>query len=170
MTLGVKHNTVKLVKFNKDWAKHFESEKKRLEKILGKHALAIEHIGSTAIHGLKSKPIIDITVGVPSLKLAKKYVKMLENAGYVNPDIFRQDQHLMFSKRMSGVTTHHIHVVRHKGEIWKNHIGFRDHMRSNSKALKEYLKLKEKMGKKFANDRPGYTKSKEEYVKRYCIK
>ena len=40
---------------------------------LGESAVAIEHVGSTAIPGIHTKPILDIVVGVRSLDDAMKY-------------------------------------------------------------------------------------------------
>ena len=40
-----------------------------LVPIFGDNLVDIEHIGSTAVPGLKSKPIIDILVAVKSLSL-----------------------------------------------------------------------------------------------------
>ena len=43
-------------------------KKKRIKKILKDNLVFIEHIGSTSIPNLKSKPIIDILISVNSLE------------------------------------------------------------------------------------------------------
>jgi GrpB-like predicted nucleotidyltransferase (UPF0157 family) len=58
--------------YDPNWPKLFEQEHTRIRNALGSSALAIEHIGSTAVPGLPSKPIIDLLVGVPSLEEAKQ--------------------------------------------------------------------------------------------------
>lgn len=45
--------------YNPLWAKLFEKEKKKLFAVLPSEVI-IEHIGSTSIIGLASKPVIDI--------------------------------------------------------------------------------------------------------------
>ncbi|WP_320385002.1 GrpB family protein, partial [Escherichia coli] len=37
------------MEYNPDWTKNFEEEKTKLLHFFGSHAVAIEHIGSTAI-------------------------------------------------------------------------------------------------------------------------
>lgn len=57
--------------YDHNWPTLFEQERTRIKKALGSFVLAIEHMGSTAVPGLPSKPIIDLLVGMPSLEEAK---------------------------------------------------------------------------------------------------
>ncbi|WP_247162944.1 GrpB family protein, partial [Escherichia coli] len=41
------------MEYNPDWTKNFEEEKIKLLHFFGSHAVAIEHIGSTARHCCK---------------------------------------------------------------------------------------------------------------------
>jgi len=56
-----------VVPYQSGWIELFEQEADLLRSILGEQALCIEHIGSTSIPGMASKPIIDIMVAVVSL-------------------------------------------------------------------------------------------------------
>lgn len=40
---------IEIMEYNPDWTKNFEEEKIKLLHFFGSHAVAIEHIGSTAI-------------------------------------------------------------------------------------------------------------------------
>jgi GrpB-like predicted nucleotidyltransferase (UPF0157 family) len=51
--------------YDPNWPTLFEQERIRIKNTLGSFALAIEHMGSTAVPGLPSKPVIDLLVGVP---------------------------------------------------------------------------------------------------------
>ncbi|MFD1849859.1 GrpB family protein [Oceanobacillus bengalensis] len=66
--LGVDKGTVHLVKHDKKWKAIFQSEKALLEKLISEHIVEIQHFGSTSIRHIKAKPIIDILIGVKSLK------------------------------------------------------------------------------------------------------
>lgn len=55
---------VKLEKHDPEWKSIFEIEKKKLLKVLGTQGLKIEHIGSTSLPDICSKPVIDIMIGV----------------------------------------------------------------------------------------------------------
>ena len=55
---------IEIMEYNPDWTKNFEEEKIKLLRFFGSHAVAIEHIGSTAIPNQRAKPVIDIFIGV----------------------------------------------------------------------------------------------------------
>ena len=56
--------------YDPNWPALFEQESAGIKRALGSFTSAIEHVGSTAVPGLPSKPIIDLLVGVPSLEEA----------------------------------------------------------------------------------------------------
>ena len=62
------------------WKKQFREEKKTLEKLLGKKALGIYHIGSTAVGTIVAKPIVDIIVETDDPKAA---ADILAGSGYI---------------------------------------------------------------------------------------
>lgn len=62
---------------------------------IGGAALAVEHIGSTAVPGLAAKPIVDIVLAVTDIGDEARFVPQLEGAGYVlrvrEPDHFNRN-------------------------------------------------------------------------------
>ena len=48
--------------YDERWTQDFEAIASEIRNVLGELALAIEHVGSTAVLGLSAKPIIDIDV------------------------------------------------------------------------------------------------------------
>jgi GrpB-like predicted nucleotidyltransferase (UPF0157 family) len=62
------------------WKTKYEKAKDKLLEIIDEFVVAIEHIGSTAIPGLASKPVIDILIGLRSLDDAEKCIpKLIEH-------------------------------------------------------------------------------------------
>lgn len=59
---------VELVEYDPSWPEKFQREKQKIEEEIGKYVLAIEHIGSTAIPFMIAKPVIDIQIGVKTLR------------------------------------------------------------------------------------------------------
>ena len=55
-----------LVDYDPRWPALFEHERAHLSGLLGKDALSIEHMGSTAVPGLAAKPVVDIGIAVAS--------------------------------------------------------------------------------------------------------
>ncbi len=56
-----------IVTYDPQWSMLFEREKGRLLALFTGVKAAVEHVGSTAVEGLGSKPIIDIMLGVERL-------------------------------------------------------------------------------------------------------
>ena len=65
------HEEVKLHPYDPAWPSMFAAERQRLLALLPGAILLVEHIGSTAVPGMLSKPIIDLLAGVESMALAK---------------------------------------------------------------------------------------------------
>src|SRR5215813_10035874 len=65
------------------WPRMFKAESAQLRAALGSLVQRIEHMGSTAVPGLPSKPVIDFLIGVTSLADARaRSIKPLEAMGY----------------------------------------------------------------------------------------
>jgi GrpB-like predicted nucleotidyltransferase (UPF0157 family) len=62
---GVEKSEIRILDYDKDWMKKFETHARIIAGALGGSALRIEHIGSTSVPGLAAKPIIDILAVVP---------------------------------------------------------------------------------------------------------
>ncbi|HEX4545170.1 MAG TPA: GrpB family protein, partial [Candidatus Acidoferrum sp.] len=53
---------IMIADYDPRWPEQFETLRSRIAAALGDLAIAIEHIGSTAVPGLAAKPVIDIDV------------------------------------------------------------------------------------------------------------
>ena len=51
---------IKLETYNENWSRDFEKEVAIIEGVLSGNLMAAYHIGSTAISGIRAKPVIDI--------------------------------------------------------------------------------------------------------------
>jgi GrpB-like predicted nucleotidyltransferase (UPF0157 family) len=85
MYLGLPYGQDFLVLHNPNWVKLFEEEKSKLRSVLPPEALDIQHIGSTAVPGLKAKPIIDIAIATQHHTLADEWQETMAYLGYDYP-------------------------------------------------------------------------------------
>ena len=166
MTIGLKKGTVKLVAHSNKWKNEFEKEKERLVKHLGKMIVDIQHIGSTLIHRIKAKPIIDIAAGTRKAPDIKKLINPLKLLGYT----FRKNtsikgRHLFFAKGSEAKRTHYLHIEKFGGQRWKNDLKFRDRLNSNTKLAKRYESLKITLADVCSENRKLYTKMKSKFIK-----
>lgn len=167
--VGLKRGTVKLVKHDPKWKQSFYREAKKIRNVFGKDALDIQHVGSTAIPGISAKPIIDIAMIVSSLQKARKYIIALKKLGYKKKRENRIDR-LFFTKGPERRRTHYLHVGEKSSGYVENMILFRDYLRKNKKAAREYAELKEKLARQHPDNRYVYTAKKEKFIKTIVTK
>lgn len=167
--IGLTRGKVVLVPHRKEWGDAFLKEKKNLKKILGDHVVAIEHCGSTAIPGIKAKPVIDVLVGVKTVKKeGEKCATLLDNTkGYYSRNkYFPKKDRFVVAKGNEAMRTHYIHIVRYKGTIWNNLFRFRDILKTNKVLAREYSTLKEKLERAHPDERRVYTQKKSVFVRK----
>jgi len=157
-----------IVDYDSAWPVVFEREKSRIVSIIGPHVLAIEHVGSTAVPGLAAKPIIDILVGIPSLREAAACVVPLASIGFEYVPEYEAEipDRRYFRKGPPTGRTHHLHMVEHGGAFWERHLLFRDFLRVHPERAREYARLKRDLASRFRGDREAYTNGKKDFVRR----
>jgi len=142
--LGLKKNLNLLVDYDPLWEAAFNEEQKRLSQALGEIAKGIEHYGSTAVPGMRAKPILDILVGVRPLDEWAKCRAPLEALGYdyvANAGV--PGHHIFGRGRDSTERTHLVHVVEFFGEEWCSNLALRDALRRDESLRAKYLEVKE---------------------------
>ena len=60
--IGLKRGYLEIMDYQENYPIIYEKEKDELLKIYGDKIFQIDHVGSTSIKGIKSKPIIDILI------------------------------------------------------------------------------------------------------------
>lgn len=144
----------------------FEAEVHRIAGALGNIPIQYEHIGSTAVAGLRAKPIIDILIGVrslvdadtciqPMMALDYEYVKRYEN---------RLPQRRFFRRRVDGATRFQVHMVEHGGPFWHEHLLFREALRNFDDLRDRYERLKTELAEQYRDQREAYADAKGEFV------
>jgi GrpB-like predicted nucleotidyltransferase (UPF0157 family) len=163
MSIGLARGTVRLQDYNPEWSKEFEREVARIQSALP--AGPFEHIGSTAIPGMPSKPIIDFMLGVPDLGVVSSFEIPLKALGYIHRANGDTIDRTLFVRGPEECRTHHFSFVLIDSIQWKNAVGFRDMLRTNSELASRYAKLKKELERDFADDRSAYTAAKEPFFR-----
>ena len=163
--LGLEHSEVLLAAPDSDWQEEFIRERRVLGEALGSLAIAIEHVGSTAVGTIPAKPIIDIAILVDSDTAISQAVSRLEAAGYIyrgNTD--NQGGHLFVKESSPGVRTHHVHVAHKDDPQWRDWLRFRDFLRTDRELRRRYAQLKSELKERFPHDRQSYTLGKSRFI------
>ena len=88
-----------ITEYNPNWRMFFKNEKKLLKEIFSNQYKTINHIGSTSIPSLTSKPIVDISIGVEKLCEKDFYSKFLKTIGYKYQTGSEFEKWILFEKR-----------------------------------------------------------------------
>lgn len=155
---------VEVAEYDPAWPVAFERERALIADALGDLALAIEHVGSTAVAGLGAKPIIDIMIAVSNLAEGEHCVGPLERLGYEYRGEAGIPGRLFFRKFTEGLRTHHLYVVEQGSDYWELHLLFRDYLREHPEEARDYYDLKVRLAERFGADRLGYNEAKTEFI------
>ncbi len=156
--------------YNPDYLLWYEIEKEKLVQHLGPDTIVrISHIGSTAVPGLLSKPIIDILMEVSKecdrgfiTDQLKKMNWILMNSN--DMPSFKQTFNKGYTKYGFEEKVYHLHV-RYLDD-W-NELYFRDYLLEHPSVATEYAELKKKLKEEYEHDRDAYTNAKEAFVLHY---
>jgi GrpB-like predicted nucleotidyltransferase (UPF0157 family) len=110
--LGLRQKIVRLDDPHPRWPEAFALEAEAIRQALGETALAIEHIGSTSVPGLVSKPIIDMMAGLRRLADVTLLHDPLARLGYDHAGEQVEGDHI-FGKGIE--RTYLLHVVEMDG-------------------------------------------------------
>lgn len=164
MGIGVAEGKLQMEEYDPEWKVRGQEMVSSLKSIM-KKAVDIQHVGSTSIPGMFSKPLIDIAVEVNDLDDILEYVDELEKLEihYVGEYIQGQRE---FYKDNPGTKERacHIHVVLKDSDQWQNYLNIRDYCTANKEAREDYIALKKDLLKKYADAPEKYGPAKAEFM------
>jgi GrpB-like predicted nucleotidyltransferase (UPF0157 family) len=159
--------------YDPQWPVAFAAVRHVLAKALGTLALAIEHVGSTAIPGLAAKPILDLDVVIACREYLPDVIEALSLLGYFHQGDLGIVGREAFGRRSPDVPrdgtgrawpAHHLYVCAHDSAELARHITFRDYLRKHPEAVEAYAKLKRRLAERFAHDHEEYAQHKTGFV------
>lgn len=166
---------VAIAPYSPAWPESFRLEKEHLVSYLPRDLIRrVEHFGSTAVPGLSAKPIVDMLVEVTDLQATKdRIAPVLEAQGYEY--LWRPTHgddgppfYAWFIKRdpLTGVRTHHIHMVEESFADHWDRLLFRDYLIEHPETARQYEALKVGLASVSPHDRVAYTQGKTEFIVR----
>lgn len=144
------------------WPERFEQMRGRLAVALGPVALRIDHVGSTAVPGLASKPIIDIQVSVTNVDDEASYKDAIEAQGFELRWIEPGHRYFRPPPGLPRLCQVHVSSV---GSHWEHvHLLFRDYLRAHPDAAADYEALKRRLAGEHRDNRIAYTDAKGPFI------
>lgn len=164
--VGLELGSVEVVEHDAGWFADAAEVCRAVRTVCGELLADIQHVGSTAVPGLLSKPVLDIVAGVVAFDVLPELNRRLALAGYQ----YRGDHgdaggHLFVVESSPNVRTVHLHVVEHSGSQWRNYLLFRDILRRTPATRNRYAELKQQLASVHREDRSSYTSAKAKFIR-----
>jgi GrpB-like predicted nucleotidyltransferase (UPF0157 family)/GNAT superfamily N-acetyltransferase len=151
--------TIIVTDYDPAWPETFEALKARLWPGLEGIAVAVEHVGSTAVPGLAAKPIIDMSVIVPSPADVAAGIAALATVGYVHRgDLGVTGREAFYAP--PDLPAHHLYLCPADSQSLRNHLTLRDYLRSHPQEAARYAALKKDLAQRFPHDIDSYINGK----------
>jgi GrpB-like predicted nucleotidyltransferase (UPF0157 family) len=152
-----------IVEYDPHWPRIFEELRASLVTSLGDLAVAVEHVGSTAVPGLAAKPIIDLDLVVASSDHIPAAIARLADLGYAH----KGDQGIPGREAFlapASAPRHHLYACPSDGEELRRHLLFRDSLRAHPRVAGDYEGLKKAAALRFRDDRVAYVEAKSRFI------
>jgi GrpB-like predicted nucleotidyltransferase (UPF0157 family) len=169
MMTGNTRHPVRLVPFDRQWAKMFRDRAAALQGALSPHVDSIDHIGSTAIPGMLAKPVIDIDVTVRSLDDIAPATHILVGLGYEPRGNHHDDDMWAFLFR-DNVSSCRTYLCPPENLTHRRRMAFRDYLIARPDAAKDYATLKTRLAAKFESDGDAYTAAKRDFIESILLR
>lgn len=181
---------VEIVKYNPEWVTIFNCLHLELNALLRDYDPVVEHIGSTSIPDLASKPIVDVLVGINGAENLDRVADALSRHDYVYyqklnatmpyrrffvklkskpsniivPKVYTERD--VIPKEIAPYKLANIHILETDSDQWIRHIAFREYLRNNPNIRQEYEELKIKLNTlDFWLDGPDYHAAKNTFIR-----
>ena len=153
----MKTSRVTVLPYDKAWKSAFEAIKAEVEAALGELAVAVEHVGSTAVEGMSAKPCIDMDVVIADYGVFSEVAARLATIGYVHEGNLGIEGREAFDyKDKPHLYKHHLYVCPRDSRELHRHVVFRDYLRAHPEAAAKYSAVKEEAARLYPHDIDGY--------------
>ena len=151
------------------WAAQAVAEIRLLQPLLARFEnTGIWHIGSTAVSGLRAKPVIDLVAPVSSLDNVADINRILSpyDWHYVPYELDQRAWRRFFIKVQNNKRIAHLHLVLPDEARWHEQLRFRDILQDNAYVRTAYAELKTVLADEYRHDRDAYTAAKSEFIRK----
>ena len=156
-----------LVQPDNQWSEYYkEIEAEITDLLTGYPVKRISHIGSTAIHGIWAKNIVDVIVEILEKADMEKVAQILGQNGFIkmSDEKRRISLNKGYTKAGFADKVYHIHL-RYTGD--NDELYFRDYLNDHPQIAKEYETLKLELWKRYEHDRDAYTDAKTDFIRKW---
>lgn len=158
---------IELVAHDPRWADQYEDAEAMIDAALSAFPVRrISHIGSTAVEGIWSKPIVDVLVELEEGADIEEAAQALKAAGFIIMSSTPTRISLNYGYTHEGFAEEVFHVhLRFAGD--NDELFFRDYLLDHDETAHAYEELKLRLWKLHEKDRDAYTEAKSDFVSKW---
>ena len=157
-------------KYTSNWIESFMVLKRTIDCCLHGLQYRIEHVGSTTVPNIDSKPIIDIDIIYSQQADFGEIKWRLEEVGYYHNgnqgieerDVFKRNGNA--ANEILDTIRHHLYVCPINSKALERHILSRDYLRKNDWARLAYQQMKYKLAEEAHQNKKKYAELKESTI------
>ncbi|HDZ47682.1 hypothetical protein LCGC14_0108220 [marine sediment metagenome] len=165
MKLGVGIGSINIAEHSPSWRKQFLRESNAIRSAMSDKYIYIDHVGSTSVKGLSSKPIIDILISLTDWKSAAEIVTKLEGLGYCISEKCDDVPRYFLTKYSSNDSgCFHVHICQPHCRWGRDMLIFRNELESDSELALNYVSLKKQLAKNYYEDVTSYMLGKKDFI------
>lgn len=154
--------------YNTNWIKNFAEINFEIKNALTGLTYSIEHVGSTSVPNLDSKPIIDIDIiyfndiDFEKIKCGLERIGYYHNGnqGIKDREVFKRNG--VSTNQVLDTIKHHLYVCSNDSKALERHILSRNFLQKNEWARLKYQQMKYEIAEKAGQDRKLYAFLKEQ--------
>jgi len=158
---------IELVPHDPQWPAMAAAEAQRIADALGDNLVDAQHIGSTAVAGLKAKPIVDLLPRVRSLPVLDAQADRMRELGYRWRGEFGIPgrRYCTRDDPSTGRRLFNVHVFQRDAAEIARHLAFRDYLRAHAPEVQAYELEKQRAAALHPNDVLAYNDAKSPWIK-----
>jgi len=159
---------VELQEHDPAWAAQAGREAARLAAVLGDVLITVHHIGSTAIPGVRAKPILDLMPVISDLVEFDNLRAVVEGLGYQWWDEYGLTgrRYCTLDDPLIGCRRIQLHCYKQGSFEVTRHLAFRDYIGSNPDLAREYDAQKARCRDLHPLDSHAYSDCKSAWIRR----
>jgi GrpB-like predicted nucleotidyltransferase (UPF0157 family) len=163
----IERRRVELVDHSPDWRDQATLESNRITRALGDILIAVHHVGSTAIAGIRAKPVIDLLPEVKSLDALDRAAPQVCALGYEWRGEFGipERRYCTLDDPESGARLVQLHCFARGHPEIERMLVFRDYLRANPDEARAYETEKERLRRLHPDDTMAYAEAKSPWIR-----
>jgi GrpB-like predicted nucleotidyltransferase (UPF0157 family) len=126
----------------------------------------IDHVGSTAICDLPSKPVIDMLLSVHGWSEIEQVLENLKKLGYSFEESPKEThRYFLIKEQLDSLPKFHLHVCKANIKWGRDMLIFKDELSADCDLAKKYAELKMDLSSRYGDDLVKYTSEKTDFIK-----